>query len=307
MHSKILVEKLHSFIGHTDCVYSLEVSNDPRFFFSAGGDGLVVKWDLHHPEFGEVIAKVPNSIYALHFLCEQSVVVAGQNYEGIHVLDWQNNKELKSIKLSNVAIFDIKSYKDQLFIASGDGSLTIVDIHTWTILSRIIESSKSARAIAINHLTYEVAIGYSDHFIRVFDLRSYKKKHEWKAHQNSVFTLAYSTNHKTLLSGSRDARIKNWDVENGYQLKQEVAAHLYAINHLAFSPDGNYVASGSMDKAVKIWKNDELQLLKVVDKARHSGHGTSVNKLLWINSGLELLSASDDRLISHWKFKHEIQ
>jgi WD40 repeat protein len=147
-------------------------------------------------------------------------------------------------------------------------------------------------------------VGYSDYCIRVFDLNSFQKKYEWIAHQNSVFTLAYSRDSKTLLSGSRDARIKTWDIENGYELKGEVAAHLYAINHLAISPDGNYFATASMDKSVKIWKAEELQLLKVVDKARHAGHGTSVNKILWINNE-QLVSAGDDRVISNWMVKHE--
>jgi WD40 repeat protein len=53
-----------------------------------------------------------------------------------------------------------------------------------------------------------------------------------------------------------------------------------------------------MDKSIKVWDLEELKLLKVIDKARHAGHGTSVNKLLW-NTNM-LLSASDDRSISAW-------
>jgi len=44
----------------------------------------------------------------------------------------------------------------------------------------------------------------------------------------------------------------------------------------------------------------DLQLLKVIDKARHAGHGTSVNKLLWVQFEDQLLSCSDDRTISQW-------
>jgi WD40 repeat protein len=53
-----------------------------------------------------------------------------------------------------------------------------------------------------------------------------------------------------------------------------------------------------MDKSIKVWDLEELKLLKVIDKARHAGHGTSVNKLLWTPG--QLLSASDDRSISAW-------
>jgi hypothetical protein len=44
-----------------------------------------------------------------------------------------------------------------------------------------------------------------------------------------------------------------------------------------------------------------LKLLKVIDRARHAGHGFSVNKLLWTNHHNQLLSASDDRSISVWQ------
>jgi WD40 repeat protein len=55
-----------------------------------------------------------------------------------------------------------------------------------------------------------------------------------------------------------------------------------------------------MDKSIKVWDTNELRLLKVIDKARHAGHGTSVNKLLWTSYNNQLLSASDDRTISVW-------
>ncbi|MFM8834779.1 MAG: WD40 repeat domain-containing protein, partial [Cytophagales bacterium] len=52
---------------------------------------------------------------------------------------------------------------------------------------------------------------------------------------------------------------------------------------------------------IKIWDANTLQLLKVIDKARHAGHGTSVNKLWWSSHQQQLVSASDDRSISVWE------
>ncbi len=300
MQSKMFVEKLHSFTGHKDCVYTIEPCGTLPFFFSAAGDGLVVKWDLLNPDNGELIANVPNSIYALHFLFEQNLLVAGQNYEGIHLLDWQSKKEIKSLKLSAAAIFDIKSHNELLFVAGGDGLITVVHLPSWTVVATINASTKSARTLAVNPTVNELAVGYSDHSIRIFDLQTFALKQEWNAHKNSVFTLAYTNGYKTLLSGSRDAHIKAWSVEDNYQLKEDVAAHLYAINNIALSPEGKHFATGSMDKSVKIWDTHEMKLLKVVDKARHAGHGTSVNKILWLNND-ELLSAGDDRVISRWR------
>jgi WD40 repeat protein len=56
-----------------------------------------------------------------------------------------------------------------------------------------------------------------------------------------------------------------------------------------------------MDKSIKVWNLDEMKLLKVIDKGRHAGHGTSVNKLIWTDYQTQLVSASDDKTISVWK------
>jgi WD40 repeat protein len=294
---KVQIQKLHTLTGHRDCVYTIEPSTLPGVFFSAAGDGMVVKWDLQQPDQGERIAQLPNSIYAIHHHSLSNLLVVGHNYEGIHLLDWEHKKEVGSLKLSSAAIFDIQSYGNDLFIASGDGTVTVVDLHQRAIREQLSFSGKNARCIAINSALGEFAVGYSDCFIRIFDLSDCRLKKEWRAHANSVFSVIYIPGAKLLLSGSRDARLKAWHTDNDYQLGQEVVAHLYAINHIAFSPDGKHFVTCSMDKSVKVWRTADLTLLKVIDKARHAGHGTSVNKLLWKN---HLISASDDRTISVW-------
>ena len=298
--SGVNVQKLHTLTGHRDCVYALQGSGSRAVFFSGAGDGMVVKWDLHHPEEGERLAQLPNSIYALHYWPAGSLLIAGHNYEGIHVLDWQNRKEVASLKLTSSAIFDIQSFEKDWLIASGDGSILVVDAAKIAIRKRLMHSEKNARAIAINPVQGEMAVGYSDSYIRIFDLANYALKLEWQAHSNSVFALAYTPDYKFLLSGSRDARLKAWQTEEAYGLYQEIAAHLYAINHIAFSPDGKHFVTCSMDKSVKVWRTADLTLMKVIDKARHAGHGTSVNKLLWSSFNDQLVSASDDRTLSIW-------
>lgn len=296
----IRVEKLHTLTGHRDCVYALAGGQERNIFFSGAGDGMVVKWDLEMPAEGERIAQLTNSIYALHHLAGPDLLVVGHNYEGIHVLDYRSKKEISSLKLNNAAIFDIQSHGQDCYVASGDGVVTVVDIESMIIRKRLAHADKSARTIAIHPLRHEIAVGYSDHYIRIFSLDDYALKKEWSAHTNSVFTLAYTPDGKFLLSGSRDAQLKAWSTEHSYELHQEIVAHLYAIHHLVFSPNGKHFVTCSMDKSVKVWQTDNLTLLKVIDKARHAGHGTSVNKLLWSGFNNQLVSASDDRTLSIW-------
>jgi len=247
-----------------------------------------------------LVAKLPNSIYALHFT--NNILVAGHNYDGIHLVDPKEKKEIASLKTTEAAIFDLQSHESDLMIASGDGALTVVNLGQLTIKTRQVRSEKSARTIAVNPKTGEIAVGYSDNFIRIFSLDDYALKKEWAAHTNSVFSLRYSFDGRFLLSGSRDARLKAWDCEADYRLAEEVVAHMFAINSLSFSPDGKHFVTCSLDKSIKLWDADQLKLLKVIDKARHAGHGTSVNKLLWTAYDGQVVSASDDRTISIWKF-----
>jgi WD40 repeat protein len=296
----VTTKKLQTLTGHRDCVYALAQPLGSQYFFSAAGDGMVVKWDLVNPGDGERVAQLPHSIYALHILADAEIVVVGNNYEGIHLLDWKNKREISSLKLSDAAIFDIKSLGNDCMIASGDGSLTVVEINSMTVKKRIFSSGKSARAIALSKDRGELAVGYSDSFVRVFDLDGYQLKHEWQAHNNSVFTLSYTPDERFLVSGSRDARLKKWSAAAGYGLEAEVVAHLYAINHVEFSPDSEHFVTCSMDKSIKVWQAADMTLLKVIDKARHAGHSASVNRLLWSAFNNQLISASDDRTISIW-------
>jgi WD40 repeat protein len=227
--------------------------------------------------------------------------VAGHNYEGIHLLDWKSKTEISSLKLTEAAIFDIQSLNEQMFVAAGDGTVSVIDLKTWTVKKKLSHSRQSARVIALNPSAGHMAVGYSDYSVRIFSLEDFKLLVEFQAHQNSVFALKYTPDHKLLISGSRDARLKAWDVQAGYIQAAEIVAHLYAVNHIAFSPSGEHFATGSMDKSIKVWDTRELKLLKVIDKARHAGHGTSVNKLLWLSFNNQLISASDDRTISVWQ------
>lgn len=296
----VQIQKLATITGHNDCVYTLAGGARPSQFFSGAGDGMIVLWDQTDTENGQLIAKLPNSVYALHYFRPSNVLVAGHNYDGIHILDWENKKELGSLQLSKAAIFDIQSSGNKVFIGSGDGTIHKVEVDSLRIVSRVQASEKSARTIAVNENLGEVAVGFSDNFVRVFELDTMALKHEWVAHKNSVFTVRYTPDGSHLVTGSRDARLKVWDATAGYKQAAEVVAHLFAINHLEFSPDAKHFVTCSLDKSIKVWDANELRLLKVIDRARHGGHRTSVNKVLWTHHHDQLLSAGDDRTIAVW-------
>ncbi|MFA0962791.1 WD40 repeat domain-containing protein [Roseivirga sp. BDSF3-8] len=298
--SPVKVEKKQTLTGHRDCIYTLEAGSDGKHFYSGGGDGLVAEWDLSDPENGRLLAKLPASVYGLHHMPQTNTLVVGQNFEGIHLVDLTERKEKGSLRFTTAAIFDLTSHGNRLFAATGDGVLTVIDLEHLQVIKKITLSDKSVRSLSVNPDTRELAAGLSDNTIRILDLTSLEEKKRLADHTKSVFTVRYSPDNRYLLSGSRDAHLKVWDAEAGYALADSIVAHMYAINNVTYSPDGRHFVTCSMDKSIKIWDAAAFRLLKVIDKARHAGHGTSVNKLLWAGLDNRLVSCSDDRTISVW-------
>jgi WD40 repeat protein len=301
--SKILVKKLHTLTGHNDCIYALKEGADPRYFYTGAGDGMVVEWDLDHPKDGVLLARLPHSVYALEVDPKRNFLIVGHNYEGIHVIDLEEKMESWSLKLSSAAIFDLKIFGDELFVATGDGVLIVVDMQMRAVKRQVKLSSKSIRVLAIAPEKKHLAIGFSDYSIQVLDLAADAVPiTRLESHSNSVFALGYSPDEKILVSGARDACLKFWNTDH-YLLEENVVAHLYAINYLSFREDGKFLVTCSMDKSLKIWEMTTYNLVKVIDKARNAGHGTSINKVFWSTYSGVIVSVSDDRTIAIWQIE----
>lgn len=300
----MIVEKIDTYGGHLSGIYALAPGDVPDAFFSAGGDGQIVRWHLATPDQGERIAQLPSTIFSLNRHPDSGLLWIGQNHEGLQLIDPAKRQPVQSLRLTSAAIFAIEFWQDLAIIGLSDGVLVIVETQTLTVKRHVKASGQSARCVAIHPTEPMVAVGYSDHTIRLFALPTFQLLQTLTGHTQSVFTVAFSPDGRRLVSGSRDAHLHVWDAAHGYTLQQRLPAHLFAVNHVVFSPNGQLLASASMDKSIKIWDADTLKLLKVVDKARHAGHGTSVNRLLWQTSTGLLLSAGDDRTIAVWKL-HE--
>lgn len=301
----IKVSKLDTFAGHRDAVYSLVPSHNPSRFFSAGADGLIVEWDLDKPDLGSLVAKVGSSVYAMALDKSAGNLWIGQNYEGVQLVSPDLKQQSGSVKVTSSAIFDIRIFEERAYLAFGDGVIGVMGVGDMAVRKHVKLSDKSVRSLDISRDGKHLAVGLSDASLRILDLETMSPLHSFLSHTSSVFSVAYSPDGHFLLSAGRDARFKVWDIRNNYTLVEDVVGHMYAINHIAFSPEGDMFATCSMDKSIKLWDAASFRLLKVIDRSRHAGHGTSVNKLLWSSHQNLLISASDDRMISVWEVSGE--
>lgn len=299
--TKIQVKKLATITGHADSLYALAPTNHSDCFYSAGNDGMIVQWDKNKPEQGQLIARVSGTVYALCPLPDEEALIVGQNNQGIYRIQTDTRQVTASAAITSAAIFDIVHQNERLYVATGSGELIALTADRLQTVGKWQISGKSLRCLALHPLLPHLAVGTSDHHIYILNNHTMQPVARLAGHTNSVFSLTYSPCGRYLLSGSRDAHLRIWDVAAGYQLVQSIVAHMYTINHITYSPDGQWFITCSKDKSIKLWEAATFTLRKVIDRARHAGHGTSVNRLLWLNNR-QFVAASDDRSLSVWEF-----
>jgi WD40 repeat protein len=288
-----------SSLGHNAPIYSLFFDENRQTLYSGAGDGWVVEWKNPNFDTGHLIAKIEGSIFCIHKLQHQPIILAGTLQGGIYWINIETKEVLKSTLHHSKSVFFIHSQNGKVYTLGGDGKITEWDTTTYfPIQSRYISHS-SLRQIKFHPLLPQAAIAASDGNIYIIDLSTLEVLQIIQAaHLPSVFTLEYSADGAYLWSGGRDALLKYWDISQKYTLIKTIKAHLFTINDIAISPDKQFIATASRDKTIKIWDYQSLELLKVIDAFKFSLHRNSVNSLVWTTDSL--ISASDDRTIAHW-------
>ncbi|ASU34540.1 WD40 repeat domain-containing protein [Mucilaginibacter xinganensis] len=295
------VEKIAELTGHGNPIFTLELSQKPGILFTGGNDKGLVEWSLKDYAFIKVMFPVTASIYAIHGPVSFPLLFAGLRNGSVLVFDFITQQLLPPLKHHQKPIFDIKSvsHKNELLVASEDGTVSIWSLETLSLLHNIKVADDTVRCISVSPDEKQVAFGCRDNQIHIYDLEDYTLVKTLHGHTMSVFSLQYSPNGTCLVSGGRDAQLKICDAAS-YSLLSSVPAHLFAINSIAFHPSLPYFATGSMDKGIKIWGADDYKLYKTISREKgHANHQLSINKLVWNNN--QLISVSDDKKVIVWE------
>jgi WD40 repeat protein len=296
---KIKGEIKNHYQAHKDAIYKI-IKLDDNHFVSAGGDGCILKWDIHTSQQAILLAQTNKAIYTLAQYGNHLYI--GEKGGMLYCIDLENKNVFKSIIHHTKDIFGIYADRDIVVAVSADGFESRWTPQLMSLISNNKIDSKSLRCILYINELQQYIIGSSSHCIYVLDDNIIQNNTTLLGHSNSVFSLCLLSNN-ILLSGGRDAVLMVWNLDN-QQCMQKIQAHLNTINAIELSPNRLIFATASRDKTVKIWNAKDFSLLKVLDSKFEGAHTHSVNSLLWMNDNT-LLSAGDDKKIIEWRVECE--
>lgn len=297
------VENIAEYQGHTGSLYALAADQQTARAFTSGDDGIVAEWQLDRPEVsGKGLLQVDSAVYALEWIEEWNWLAVGMSDGTLYLLDPASQKLVHTTRKITEPIYGLKYEEDRhyLWMLYGKGYVQILKLPAFEEVGFRKIADNHLRAIVFSKGESAVYFGASDQHILRMDSQSGDLSHTWKAHENSVFSLAMHPQKHYLISGGRDAHLNLWSAKAPFQNIRKIPAHNFTINAIAFSPDEKYVMTGSRDKTLKLWDTGSFNLLKVIDWKRNNGHKHSVNRLIWMNDGT-ILSAGDDRRLIRWR------
>ncbi|WP_208821555.1 AAA-like domain-containing protein [Tolypothrix sp. PCC 7910] len=135
---------------------------------------------------------------------------------------------------------------------------------------------------------------YSPLFSLQTILLNIREQNRLEGHSNSVISVIFSPDGKTLASASDDGTIKLWNRDTGKKISTLIG-HSNAVNSVVFSPDGKTLASASRDNTIKLWNRDTGKEISTL-----TGHTSWVFNVVFSPDGKTLASASDDKTIKLW-------
>jgi WD40 repeat protein len=243
--------------GQKSQVWSIAFSPDGKTLALGNEDGTVILWDvtLRKP-FGQPFSSHQGGARSVAFSPDGKILASG-GYRGTVILwDVATRKPLgEPLDMHKGAVLDLVFSPDGKTLASGSSIDNTVIL--WDIARRLAPKPK---------------------WFTLGMLASYAPVDSPLAvHQDSVWSVSFSPDGKTLASGSEDGTVILWDLTGRSPLDIALfAGHKNAVTGVAFSPDGQSVVSGSIDETVIQWEVATSQPLGTPLAVGHQGQERGV-------------------------------
>ena len=251
-------QALRELHGHRGGVYAVDYSPDGRLLASAGEDGIVRVWE---PATGKLLAEL-----------------SGHESE-INGLEFSpDGRQLATV-----------SDKGELFLWSVDDTIHLKHQTSLTPseLYSVCYAPDGTR----------IAIGGDDSQVRLVSAADGSVQHELSKHEGPVFALAFRSGGRRLVSGGKDGRLLEWDLDGG----QPPSSHEWfqkadPIRAIAISPDDMCVAISQ--GGLFVYRISDFDRL-----AQLAGPADEFSSIQFSKNGKSIIASNHDSTWRIWEWE----
>jgi tricorn protease-like protein len=252
--------------GHADYVRSIAFSPDGKMLAAAGGPpqrgGEIKIWDVETRQPLKTLNGHKDCIYSVAWSPDGKLLASGSYDKMVKLWDAVTGQELKNLQDHIDAVFAVAFSPDGKHLASGsqDRSVKIWDIASGQRLYTLSDASDGLTGIAYSPSGKQIAAAGYDKTIYVWEVGDSEGKlvRSLIADEDSILSLAWTPDAKTLITSSSDGSIR---FRNAVTLDPiRVIDHQSEwVEALAVSPDGTRLAAGRFNGTLSLYDVKSFQ------------------------------------------------
>ncbi|MCK4265537.1 WD40 repeat domain-containing protein [Candidatus Babeliales bacterium] len=187
---------------------------------------------------------------------------------------------------------------------SANNSIRIWDVETGKIIDILQEEydvGGQPQAVSFSTMAFSpdgrrIAIGTSDGYINLINLKTKEQEHQFRASRNAVISIAWSPDGQNLAGGFFNGIVNIWNATT--RAKEKTLSVDRPVTSMAWSSDGKCLAIGNINGEVTAWniRTTRRKDLPAINKSR-------VNSVAWSPDNRIIFSGSDDGIISLWNIE----
>ncbi|WP_258104553.1 WD40 repeat domain-containing protein [Marinoscillum sp. MHG1-6] len=301
--SSIMSYGYNQILGHSQMVVSLEKGSDPNYFYSAGSDGRVLKWNINRPK------GIPTTIYEEQDLIrsidvsdnDKWLMVVTKN-SGVVIVNQESSAEIDQ------TIRDMELVQAATFLPNKDAYLTVnkkgeVKIKGYEYPDEAVgQIASKVLSVVISPEDYTAYLGTEAGNVAKI------QESTGNGDLSIMFPKAYAINaldispdHKLLAIGRELGDVVIWDIEAKEPLRI-ISGHESAVTDVEFSPDNTMLVSASRDGTARIWDIQNTRKLPIV----LDDHEDWVMTVSYSRDGKQIITGSKDNFIRIWQVDPEV-
>jgi WD40 repeat protein/energy-coupling factor transporter ATP-binding protein EcfA2 len=284
-------DNYNSLQGHEGAVRSLAFLPGTAVFYSTGGDGKILRWDLNGNTKSYRTLIDNNSLNrSLSISPNGRWLACGTTTSGIQLFNLNTNIEpsiLEGHKSGVVALAFTPDNKG-LFSAGNDKTIMYWDLIAGTSSTFLTLPGTNVKCLAISPIGHFIFGGTDDGRLMRWNMDTKEETVIFRSDKNTIYAVAINSTGSRIAFVDKNGVLRVLDASHTNSVPKTVNAHPVRILDVKFSPDDRQIATSSMDKTVKIWDAGNLNLRPIII----SKHSAWVLAIAFSPDGKYLVSSS---------------